>query len=255
MANPPFTIEAIQLEDVPHIADIGADSFHGDRHTEMKTLGKEPYDHKQTMLDMMPGFVKHTRLVCLKAVDVGTGEIMGYCNWGFRGFTPKEMPAVTGRIQPDELSISNEPDTTPDEETATADDPIKRLGAITDADMAAWVEEIMPLGVRCLYVVMLSVSPRFQGRGVGSALLRWGLDRCDSHNVFAWVHSSEPAYGMYEKLGFHTVRSLDLNLDDYAPCPPPNEGLGARWGRYIFRYMKYIPRRADNSHDVARVGG
>lgn len=247
MAKPSFTIAALQPADVPRVARIGADSFQGDRHTEMKALGREPYDHEATMCEIVPGFLRHPRLVCLKAVDDMSGDIMGYCIWGFRGFGPDEMPHVTGRTQPNELPATRANEDLPQLDDLSTDDPIKRLNAITDAHMAAWVEEVMPPDVRCLYVVMLSVSPNHQGRGVGSSLLQWGLDYCHEHDVFAWVHSSEPAHGVYAKMGFETVRSLAINLDEYAPCSPPNEGPDARWGHYAFRYMKYMPRKGQSA--------
>jgi predicted N-acetyltransferase YhbS len=253
MAKPSFAISAIQLSDVPAIARIAADSFDGDRHTEMKALGQEPYDHEKTMLDIIPGFLESPRLVCLKAVDNASEDVLGFCIWGFRGFEPAKMPTSHGRTQPDEPKETKaqqgqekeqQDEQQQQQQHPPSDDPIKRLNAFTDGDMAAWVEEIMPTGVQCLYVVMLSVSPTAQGQGVGRALIQWGLNQCDEHGVFAWVHSSEPAHGMYAKLGFDTMRSLDINLDDYAPCPPPNEGPDATWGHYVFRYMKYLPRKA-----------
>lgn len=251
MAKPSFAISAIQLSDVPSVARIAADSFDGDRHTEMKALGQEPYDHEKTMLDIIPGFLESPRLACLKAVDTASGDVLGFCIWGFRGLEPAKMPTVDGRTQPDEPTEvkaqqgqQQGQQEEQQQQQTPSDDPIKRLNAFTDGDMAAWVEEIMPTGVQCLYLVMLSVSPTAQGQGVGRALIQWGLNQCDEHGVFAWVHSSEPAHGMYAKLGFDTVRSLDINLDDYAPCPPPNEGPDATWGHYVFRYMKYLPRKA-----------
>src|SRR5688572_18613760 len=103
MAKASFTIAAMQLTDVPAIAELAAQSFQGDRHTEMKSFGQEPYNHEQTMRDIIPGFLDHPRLVCLKAIHAKSGEIMGYCIWGFRGFAPEEMPPVPGRMQPNEL--------------------------------------------------------------------------------------------------------------------------------------------------------
>lgn len=249
-----FKIEALRTEDITTIAELAADTSENDRQTQMKALGQaEPYDHKQTVLDMVPNLLESPRIVCLKAVEQASNEIAGFCFWGFRGFRPEEMPVVAGRKQPPEQQ-PQPPSTTgrTDGEkgngnlvTEPDSDPIKRLASLTDADMAAWVEEVMPAGVRCLYVIMLSVSPKFQGRGIGKALLRWGSDVCDREEVFAWVHSSDSAWKMYEKSGFEVVRSLDIDLDQYAPCPPPDEEPGAKWGHYVFRYMKYLPRRAE----------
>lgn len=247
MPSSNFSIQAAQIEDISALAQLSADAFELDRHTEMKGLGKEPFDMKNHTLESMPGLLRHPRCVILKAVHKSSGNIMGYCTWGFRGFAPSEMPVIEGRSQPAEETkkqdvkegVSESPTATETHPENT--DPIKHLEALTDADLHAWMTEVMPEGTRCIYVIGLSVSPRYQGQGVGSALLRFGIDFCNREGVFAWVHSSEPAWRMYEKSGFQTVRSLDIDLDEYAPMPPPNEGTEAKWGHYVFRYMKYTP--------------
>ncbi|KAL3952246.1 hypothetical protein ACCO45_013963 [Purpureocillium lilacinum] len=253
MAKPRHRIQALTLDDVPAVAQLCGDAFETDRQTEMKGLGKEPFDMKKYTLESLPGLLKNPRIVVLKVVDDESGDVMGYCTWGFRGFPRTTCPssrAVRSR-QPTlpprrraaitttrSLCKKDEPKPEPEPET----DPIKRLEALTNADMNAWMDEVMPEGTRCIFVVGLSVSPKYQGRGVGSALLSWGTNFCDEKGVFAWVHSSEPAWKMYEKSGFRVIRSLDVDLDEYAPMPPPNEGPDAKWGHYVFRYMKYFPK-------------
>ncbi|PNY25203.1 GCN5-related N-acetyltransferase (GNAT) domain protein [Tolypocladium capitatum] len=256
MSKSSFDIQALTLGDVPAAARLSADAFETDRQTEMKGSGKEPYDLNKHWLESLPSLLRNPRIVILKVVDEASGDeasgdVMGYCIWGFRGFQPEEMPVVEGRSHPpadaspakpkDKQESSADPEPKPEPEPET--DPIKRLEARTSADMQAWMAEAMPEGTRCIFVVGLSVSPKYQGRGVGSALLRWGTRFCDDNGVFAWVQSSEPAWRMYGKSGFQVIRALDMDLDEYAPMPPPNEGPGAKWGHYVFRYMKYLPKK------------
>lgn len=260
MSKQTFTIQALQLEDVPAAAQLSSDAFLADRQTQMKALGRNPYDLKKHHLESLPQMLKSSRCVILKAVDDATGEFAGFCNWGFAGFSADEMPELSGRIRPPEKPATAssqpsvekkpskekkpsssdqgaaEPDATPE---AVADDPIERLQKLTGSDLDAWQKEVMPPGTKCLIVIGLSVSPKFQRRGIGSALLRWGTSICDQTGCFAWVHSSEPAWPIYAKAGFQVIRSLDVDLDAYAPCPPPDEGPDAKWGHYVFRYMKY----------------
>ncbi|OAQ66571.1 GNAT family acetyltransferase [Pochonia chlamydosporia 170] len=264
MSKPTYTITGVRLEDVPEIGRLSADAFVNDRQTQMKNLGKEPYDMNKITLESLPGLLHNPRCIAIKVVDSESGEIMGVCNWGFRGFKPEEMPKVEGKPLP-----LDKPAETPAKSEDAQDsqeknqqyatdgkgrenikedeesDPIKRLQALTGGDLEAWMEEVMPEGTRCLFIVGLSVSPKFQGRGVGSTLLRWGTDICDDKGVFAWVHSSEPAWPMYEKCGFQVIRCLDIDLDEYAPVPPPNEGPDAKWGHYVFRYMKYFGKQKE----------
>lgn len=246
MAKHNFTIKALTLDDVPDVAKISADAFKQDRQTVMKGLGSEPFFMEEHALNSLPALFRNPRCVLLKAVDNKSSETLGYINWAFRGFPPNQMPVVEGRIQPlaepPKMAAETESEDAKSEaEKNRENNPIQKLIALQDADIKVWMDEVMPEGVRCLYVAGLHVAPRHQGRGVGSALLRFGTKFCDENGVFAWVHSSEMAWKAYEKSGFQVIRSQDCDLDAYAPMPPPNEGPDAKWGHYILRYMMYFP--------------
>jgi ribosomal protein S18 acetylase RimI-like enzyme len=257
--NHDFTIEPVFQSDIPALAKISGDSFINDRHTEMKMLGKNPYDHEGGMKQALEAWTDSERCIVFKAVDKETEEPMGWNCWGFRGFEREEVEGVglgkrnekkqlaevveNKNVERVEVTKQESPkeavETGPEEEE---DDPIARLEAHTNASMKEWMEIFMPPGTKCMFICTLTVSPRFQGRGVGSALLKHGTDIADKFGVFAWVHSSdaEAAWKLYEKFGFQTQGTLDVDLDEYAPAPPP-EGESA-WGRYVFRYMKRLPR-------------
>lgn len=111
---------------------------------------------------------------------------------------------------------------------------------MTDKDRQDWTEKLMPPNTKCIFITTLSVSPTHQNRGISSALLKWGTSIADATNVFIWVHSSEGAWGMYTKSGFEVVGMLEVDLDEYAPSPP--EDGTDKWGHYVWRYMKYLPK-------------
>jgi ribosomal protein S18 acetylase RimI-like enzyme len=259
-SNHHFTIEPVVQSDIAALAKISGNTFEDDRHTQMKMLGKHPYDHEGGMKQALESWLASERCIVFKAADKETGEPMGWNCWGFRGFEREEVESVGLRKQSGKEEVAEvaeehegrgtqettkqeipkeEPETELEEE---ADDPIARLEAHTDASMKQWMELLMPDGTKCMFICTLTVSPKFQGRGVGSALLKYGTDIADRFGVFAWVHSSdlEAAWKLYEKFGFKTQGTLDVNLDEYAPAPPP-EGENA-WGRYVFRYMKRLPQ-------------
>ena len=259
MSKGSFAIRPLELSDVPTIARMSAEAFEQDRQTIMKGLGSEAFFMEEHTLTDLPRRMQNPRIISLKAVENSTDKLMGYICWAFRGFSTEEIPVVEGRVQPLELppvpiktgkeedQATAEPDLT-EAEKARRENPIQKLIALQDRDMQIWEREIMPDGVRCLYVAGLMVVPEFQRRGAGSALLRYGTKFCDEKGVFAWVHSSEMAWKAYEKTGFQVIRSLDCDLDEYAPMPPPGEGPDAKWGHYILRYMKYLPTE---EHQVA----
>ncbi|HEY3970398.1 MAG TPA: GNAT family N-acetyltransferase [Solirubrobacteraceae bacterium] len=59
------------------------------------------------------------------------------------------------------------------------------------------------------YVRDIGVHPNMQGKGLGSALLRPTLDRCDRDGLSAYLEaSSERNAALYERHGFRLVREL-----------------------------------------------
>ena len=250
MSEPSFTITALQAEDIPACARLGAAAFEDDRHTQLKALAANPpYDHGQGILDSFPSYITHPRVVALKAVDNASGDLMGFIIWNLRGFKPQEIPDVPGRPQSVEPTPSakteqseddNKAEEEDEEKKKAAEDGMQRLARLNNEAMNDWLEAFMPDGVRALCIIGLTVSPVYQGRGVGSALVRWGTKVCDKEDVLGWVHASDPSWRMYEKSGFEVKRVLDHDLDAYAPCPPPaEEGPDAKWGHYVFRCMIY----------------
>jgi GNAT superfamily N-acetyltransferase len=61
------------------------------------------------------------------------------------------------------------------------------------------------------YVRDIGVHPDMQGKGLGSALMRPTLDRCDREGVPAYIEaSSERSAALYERLGFQHVKELRI---------------------------------------------
>lgn len=64
------------------------------------------------------------------------------------------------------------------------------------------------------YLHAIGVSPQCQGRGVGAALLRSRLSRCDADGAPAYLESSKLAnVPLYEHMGFVVTGTLDLPVD------------------------------------------
>ncbi|KAK0614652.1 acyl-CoA N-acyltransferase [Immersiella caudata] len=239
-------------EDIPTLASISSDAFESDAQTEMKGHGRAPFLMKEYALESLPGEIKNPRIRIIKAIEEETGAIMGFCTWGFRGLAPPDVPEADVDVDRASQQLEQTTHSSPaqvqpasgkeedEEEKRTRDDPIARLEDLTSRDLKDWQDTIMPEGASCLFIIGLSVSPAFQRRGVGSALLKWGTDLADKHKSYAWVHSSAGAWRAYANAGFKVVRVLDVDLDEYAPVSAPVERYpGGKWGHYVFRYMVY----------------
>ncbi|GAA5042590.1 GNAT family N-acetyltransferase [Streptomyces similanensis] len=101
--------------------------------------------------------------------------------------------------------------------TGEADDAVRLREAVDPANPR--VEEIArllagthPAGRAHEYLWMIGVAPRRQGEGLGAALIRHVLDRCDREGLPAYLEASSPRSAkLYERLGFAaTGRTLDL---------------------------------------------
>ncbi|TQJ89908.1 GNAT family N-acetyltransferase [Streptomyces sp. SLBN-31] len=74
--------------------------------------------------------------------------------------------------------------------------------------------DIHPAGRAHEYLWMIGVEPGRQGEGLGTALLRHVLDRCDRENLPAYLEaSSARSRALYERLGF-TPAGAPLDLPD-----------------------------------------
>jgi ribosomal protein S18 acetylase RimI-like enzyme len=61
------------------------------------------------------------------------------------------------------------------------------------------------------YLPFLGVDPTWQGRGIGGALLRPVLDRCDRERMPAYLEASSPRNrALYERNGFEVTEELRL---------------------------------------------
>ena len=68
-----------------------------------------------------------------------------------------------------------------------------------------------------MYLQAIGVSPKFQGQGLGSKLLRSMFEKLDSNNIPIYLETeTEKNAAMYKKLGFEVVKEgLLHNLDFY----------------------------------------
>jgi len=60
------------------------------------------------------------------------------------------------------------------------------------------------------YLAMLGTDPLGQGKGVGSALVRSGLERCDREGEHAYLECFEPLVPYYERFGFEVTGEIEM---------------------------------------------
>ncbi|KAJ7128593.1 hypothetical protein C8R44DRAFT_839704 [Mycena epipterygia] len=195
----------------------------------VKAMGPDPYDHKETMEMLLPGWIQSCLVVV--AVETVTSEIAGWVSWGRAGYSPAPPSEP---VDHDEL-----------ERKAQAEpDPLERLNKLSSANFRRWMDtKLMPPASgkeRCMFSTSICVAPKHQNRGVGRLLAQTGMAEADKDGVDIWVHGSEAAQHLFPKLGWKVIGEYDIDLGEYAIGPPPNGD--AKWGHYVFKYMMYTPK-------------
>ncbi|MEQ8858895.1 MAG: N-acetyltransferase [Pseudomonadales bacterium] len=61
------------------------------------------------------------------------------------------------------------------------------------------------------YLPLIGVDPACQGRGLGAALMRHAVERCDADGVAAYLESSNPRnISLYERHGFEALGTIQV---------------------------------------------
>jgi ribosomal protein S18 acetylase RimI-like enzyme len=61
------------------------------------------------------------------------------------------------------------------------------------------------------YLPLIGVDPSHQGRGLGAALMRHALERCDADGVPAYLESSNPRnISLYQRHGFEALATIQV---------------------------------------------
>lgn len=175
----------------------------------------------------------------IKVVDAD-GRLVGWACWVLkedeseqsdntekRGPTPRQNEAEGTGNKPPKTAEKNSSG------MSMTQDPARILGGLMHKEMVKWEEGVLK-GKKYLVLQALATDPSYQGRGIGTQLIRWGADKADAEGFPCWAHASPAGYSLYTRNGFKELGKSDFNLAEWAPG---GEGGGRGWGVYTFRYM------------------
>ncbi len=193
-------VEPAREEDMPRCVQImnaefafleALEQFHGPDTPENRIyIGKAHFEMQRDHMSRFPSVP-----VCVKCVQTTTADgghaneekIVGYGEWYVydRPRTDEELAKPSYYD-----SFAWVPD---------ADDRVRcRAFGAAGRAMRARVLGGTPHG----QVRFLCVDAAHQRRGIGSAIVRWGMERCAEIGVAAYLESSAQGAALYEKLGF-----------------------------------------------------
>jgi len=147
-----------------------------------------------------------------KAVDTTTGELVGVAHWRIHY---RDEP-VTTTIEQDALAyvVPALPQVRTKALIAFRC-CLERIGRMSVA-LPSLKEGEDPNSAKMLrkrvYLDILAVDPRYQGQGIGKALLQWGLDEADRLGMITFLEATNEGKPLYEKFGFEPTISETLEL-------------------------------------------
>ncbi|KAB5580587.1 acyl-CoA N-acyltransferase [Coniochaeta sp. 2T2.1] len=146
----------------------------------------------------------------------------------------QEVPSTSPRHTPEP-----QPHHHPQEHNS---DPSQTLAALMRADLQRMETKFLSHLRKYLVLQGLAVLPAYQGRGIGTALVKWGTRRADEEEGCAiWAHASPASHRLYRRrAGFMECGKWEVDLAEFAPG---GKDGGRGWGRYAFRYMLRARRR------------
>lgn len=233
-----WSLSPATQDDLTELATLAGLASVSDTHTQLKALakgyGSEHDDvvryHSDCIQSLYDNALQNARYDVTVARDE-SGVICGSIVWArsLSHLNPLQQPKsiqVEGFVPP-----------------ATVGHNVDDLENVTNQAMKHYMNAIAPPGTACRYVVSINVLPKYQGRGIGTALIKWGVDRAEREGLFCWVSSGNDSIGMFERMGFKEVSRLELDLDQWALnlLDQGKEGERKAWGVYTWSWLVWRP--------------
>ena len=162
-----------------------------------QTLGsKAPSqaDATRTRAEELRNLSENPTTCFMKAVDITNNSIVGWSRWDFflepldsRNPFPKDKP-IDANVPLCEYFF----------------------GALDNA-RENYFHDDRPY----CFMGILCALPTYQGRGIGSKLLKQGLDVADEKGLECWINASPVGLGLYKKFGWEELGSVDIHLGDW----------------------------------------
>lgn len=153
-------------------------------------------DHAQRTAELLAFNATDPTSHIIKAFLPATGEIIAYGAWHFYLSPTNSDPHI------------HPPITYPPDGNAA-------LGAHFFGSLIRTQEHHMRAYPRYVFMRLLVVRPAYQGRGVGTRLLGWGLDKADGLGLRAWIDASPKGFELYRRLGWREVERLVIGMGEW----------------------------------------
>ena len=206
-------------DDIPPLLDIFFAAYADDNAARLM-LKDSSSDSRQRLQADLEDMVADPKSSVIKAVNKNTGDIVAWL-----GLASVDRPDTD--FKGTMIGVGNA-------ERPTEGERLSRLGAIIKEGFIKKKVEWLS-NKHYIYVGTLVTDPAHQGRGAGSALMRWATSKADTDSVPCWLESTPVGHGLYYHLGFRDVGSLEVDLRDFAPG-----GRDGKRGLGIYQYVNML---------------
>jgi GNAT superfamily N-acetyltransferase len=86
---------------------------------------------------------------------------------------------------------------------------------------------------RALALKHLMIDPKYQRRGIGTALIRVVLEMADREALPIWITSSKESFDLYVRMGFEKVGGWTIDNEAWARRVAETNDAAVREGREI----------------------
>ena len=185
-----MTLSPITPSDIPTLAHLSHLAFLNNRQTQFKASDPiDPYNHFEAMTGALQHWLSRSsgEMDMVKATN-GNGRVVGWVAWGVRSTRLKDQQQQQERehegssnqnpSKSTELTTKETPEP-PQQINNSSKSPRRRLEEYTSSNLQSWMLTLMPPRCQCMYIASICVHPEHQGKGIGSALLKYGTDLAD----------------------------------------------------------------------------
>ncbi|KAL7336435.1 acyl-CoA N-acyltransferase, partial [Rhodotorula toruloides] len=159
-------------DDLPRLVAASTSAFKPSLFDRRLFGGVSDDDYREMCTSMYASAVGHEGRILLKAVL--EGEVVGLASWRLPGCNVKARKGL-------------------------------QYPAGTNLELAAEMFSQEPVEEPHFYLSTLAVDPRYQRRGVGAALLRWGCREADDAGLPVYLRASDDGLVLYEQAGFERL--------------------------------------------------